>query len=113
MKNEDVAQVAREMAALVRAFRSGQSVEAMEVWEAFSRMLDREATSPTDALALIVTVRTLLFGCPPVGITNPEESVDAFAMHHAFDLLNRAIAALENATGEKDFTYTGFGPSLN
>lgn len=113
MKNEAVAHAGREMASLVRAFQSGQNIEISEFWDAFSRMLGREASTPADALALIATARTLLFGCPPVDVPAPEENYEAFAMHHVLGLLNRAIAALEASTGEKEYSFTGFGPSLN
>lgn len=105
---ETSASAGRELGALVRAMRSGRTVDASDVLVTFHRMLGGEASTASDALALLTMARTLLYGHPE------RVAHDEMTAEHRLilSLLNKAITALEAATGEWEFTYSGFGPAL-
>lgn len=105
---ETSAGAGRELGALVRAMRSGRPVDPSDLFVTFRRMLAGDASTASDALALLTMARTLLYGHPE------RVAHDEMTAEHRLivSLLNKAITALEAATGEWEFTYSGFGPAL-
>jgi len=115
MKNEAIhttASAAKEMASLIRGHDAGQRIPVTDVLHSLAKMITGEATTASEALALLVAARKLmvmpLSEVPPI-----TESQDGLVIHTINELIVKAIGALEMASGESSAAFTGQAPALN
>lgn len=112
MENEAARHAAKEIAAMVRAQHNGNRVDPDEVWAAFERFVNSDATNTSDALAFISLARVLLANMLDATGIDPQ-SVEGNGLCYVLHLMAKASAALEAATGEREIEYTGHGPALH
>ncbi|MGB3445196.1 MAG: hypothetical protein WBA48_00680 [Xanthobacteraceae bacterium] len=89
--------VALEIAAMIRAYEGGQTIEETAAAEAIDRLLSSSARTPRDALACITLARRLFNVCDG----------NALVCDGAMSLIRMASDALEKSTGERAAKFAG------
>lgn len=103
------ASAAEEMAALLRAHHSGKQIEYNDILKTLGKMLAGEANTASEALALVVAAQSLM--AKPVSEVPPLEiSQDGMAIHCIYELIKKAVGALEIVTGETAAHHMGLVP---
>ena len=108
---ETAANIGREVGAMVRAGIAGQTVDQAAIYDGVNQMLEVGGDTPADALALLTMARTLRYGHPSRRWLVPWSMSPEDAL--IVQLLDRAVEALERATGERESTFSGFDMNLN
>lgn len=103
---ETSATVGEELAALLRGMQAGRDLHG-EAFAALCRMVEADAKSPRDALALLVSARSLIANKLLPAFP---ENTEGYVVHLVLALVGRAIEALEAASGETAASFTGDVP---
>lgn len=106
------ASAAQEMALLIRGHNAGQRIAGTDVLKALARMLTGDASTSTDALALLTAARTLM-ALPLADVPAPEVSDEGLVLHCINELIIKAVLALEKTSGTPGAAFTGEMPALN
>ena len=112
MKTETSTSIALEMAHMRQQRQEGKAVSDEAFGQALGRMLLSEAATAGDALALLVHAQMLLTGSV-ADLPEPKTRGDVHPLHCVNELVDKAIEALEAASGESREVYRGKAPTIN